>query len=105
MEDEDQRAHPGEHVTIKSLRKAFEGDKMTRNNAEYLIRKTGEFLKDREEECELRMHDAVRLVGQTKTMVLKISEDTTKIEGMLRSQERAPIDARHDAIMAGLDPA
>merc|ERR1719197_654747 len=77
---------------------------MTRNNAEYLIRKTSEFLSDKEEECELKMHDAIKLVGQTKSMVLKISEDTTKIHGMLRQQERAPIDARHDAIMAGLDP-
>jgi len=104
MEDEDQRAHPGEHVTTKSLRKAFEGEKMSRANAEYLIKRTAGFLKDREEECELKMHDAVRLVGQTKSMVLKISEDTAHIHKMMKDQERAPIDARHDAIMAGLDP-
>merc|ERR1719456_1069157 len=78
MEDEDQRAHPGERVTSKSLRKAFEHDKMTRANSDYLIRKTNEYLEAKEEECELKMHDAIKLVGQTKTMVLKISHDTQK---------------------------
>merc|ERR1719199_377394 len=104
MEDEDQKAHPGERVNSKSLRKAFERDKMSRSNADYLVRKTVEFLQEREEECELKMHDAVKLVGQTKTMVLKISQDTSKTLDMMKAKEREPIDLRHDAILAGLDP-
>merc|ERR1719456_795614 len=104
MEDEDQRAHPGERVTSKSLRKAFERDKMTRANSDYLVRKTNDYLQEREEGCELKMHDAVRLVGETKTMVLKISQDTATTVGMLKAKEREPMDLRHDAIMAGLDP-
>ena len=47
------------------------------------------------------MHDAVKLVGQTKTMVLKIGQDTTKTLDMLLAAEKAPIAARHDAIMLG----
>jgi len=104
MEDEDQKAHPGERVNSKSLRKAFERDKMTRANADYLVMKTIEFCQEREEECDLKIHDAVKLVGQTKTMVLKISQDTSKTLDFLIKAERAPTDARHDAIMAGYDP-
>jgi len=104
MEDEDAMSHPGEHVTSKSLRKAFEGDKMTRANADYLVRKTVEWMEEKEEECELKMHDAIKLIAQTKTAVLKISGDTHKTLDMLKAAERAPTDARHDAIMAGYDP-
>jgi hypothetical protein len=104
MEDDDAPTHPGKTVSSKSLRKAFEGDKMTKHNADYLIRKTIAFLQAKEEECDLTMSDAVKLVGQTKTMVLKISEDTTNALNVLKSRERAPQDARHDAIMAGYDP-
>jgi len=104
MEDEDQRAHPGMQVTSKSLRKAFERDKMTRANSEYLIRKTSEYKQAKEQQCDLKMSDAIRLIGQTKTMVLKISQDSAKTLEMLVKKEREPMDMRHDAIMAGLDP-
>merc|ERR1719199_448712 len=104
MEDEDQKAHPGERVTSKSLRKAFERDKMTRANADYLIRKTNEFLKEREEKCSLQMHDAIKLIGQTKNVVMKINETTERTQSHLKAVERAPMEARHDAIMAGFDP-
>merc|ERR1719359_2714886 len=77
---------------------------MSRSNADYLVRKTTEFLEEREEECELRVHDAIKLVGQTKTMVLKVSQDTSKTLEMLKTKEREPMDLRHDAILAGLDP-
>lgn len=104
MEDEDQKAHPGEQVTTKSLRKAFERDKMSRANAEYLIRKTNEYLKEKEEKCELQMHDAIRLVGQTKTMVMKINDTAEQTLGILKKAEKAPMEARQEAIMAGIDP-
>merc|ERR1719310_2413221 len=37
-------------------------------------------------------------------MVKMINDTTSKTLNMLKQQERAPTDARHDAILAGLDP-
>merc|ERR1712048_1536904 len=46
--DTDEPAHEGQRVSARSLRKAFEGDKMTKANAEYLVRKTQEWVKEKE---------------------------------------------------------
>eukprot|EP00971_Amphidinium_carterae_P061025 1207605-Amphidinium_carterae.1 len=62
FEDDGMPAHPGKHVTLRSLRRAFEKEKMTRHNAEYLVRKTVEYIADKEGESELTMSDAVRLL-------------------------------------------
>mmetsp|Transcript_83035 Transcript_83035/g.129709 ORF Transcript_83035/g.129709 Transcript_83035/m.129709 type:complete len:1179 (-) Transcript_83035:107-3643(-) len=104
MEDEDDKKHPGLIVNVKSLRKAFEGDKMTRDNAAYLIRKTNEYLAENEEACDLKMHDAIRLVGQVRTTVMKIDSDVQQTLGLLKKAESAPREARQNAIMAGFDP-
>jgi hypothetical protein len=104
MEDQDEKAHKGDRVTAKSLRKAFERDKMSRENAIYLIQKTNEYLAEHQGESDLRMSDAVRLVGQTKNIVMKIETTTDKALDMLVQAERAPMEARRDAIMAGFDP-
>lgn len=45
LEDDDFPAHPGELVTIRSLRKAFSKDRMTKQNAEYLIERASRHAK------------------------------------------------------------
>eukprot|EP00931_Biecheleriopsis_adriatica_P062561 TRINITY_DN3772_c0_g1_i1.p1 TRINITY_DN3772_c0_g1~~TRINITY_DN3772_c0_g1_i1.p1 ORF type:complete len:971 (-),score=160.93 TRINITY_DN3772_c0_g1_i1:190-3102(-) len=78
LEDEAHPAHPGDIVTARSLRRAFENEKMTRNNAEYLIKSVNEYLIS-QPEAELDITDAVRLVSQIRNKMLRnldIAEDT-----------------------------
>mmetsp|Transcript_13404 Transcript_13404/g.31474 ORF Transcript_13404/g.31474 Transcript_13404/m.31474 type:complete len:1091 (-) Transcript_13404:315-3587(-) len=104
FEDDGMPAHPGKHVTLRSLRRAFEKEKMTRHNAEYLVRKTVDYIKEKEGESELTMSDAIRLLGQLKTQVWKASDNSTEAVGLLRKMDQAPQQARLDAILAGEDP-
>mmetsp|Transcript_31619 Transcript_31619/g.69236 ORF Transcript_31619/g.69236 Transcript_31619/m.69236 type:complete len:1071 (-) Transcript_31619:108-3320(-) len=104
FEDEDYKAHPASRVTSRSLRRAFERDKMTRHNADYLIRKTNESLLERQDDCDLSLTDAVRIIGQVKTTVMKIDSQTDLAVEMLKAESLKPQDARFDAIMAGAEP-
>mmetsp|Transcript_94736 Transcript_94736/g.203489 ORF Transcript_94736/g.203489 Transcript_94736/m.203489 type:complete len:1171 (-) Transcript_94736:72-3584(-) len=104
FEDDDYPAHPGKQVTSRSLRRAFEQQKMTKHNADYLIRKTALYLKDKEGDCDLGVADAVRIIGLVKTQVLKIAEVTETMLDYMREDRRRPQQARYDAIMSGNDP-
>ena len=46
FEDDDDPAHPEKIVSVRSLRKCF--PKMKKHNAEFLIMKTHEFMKEEE---------------------------------------------------------
>jgi len=104
LEDDDYPAHPGKQVTTKTLRRAFERDKMTRRNAEYLVRRAGEWCIEQAGVCDLQMTDAIRLIAQVRSQVMKTSTQSDHIVDMLKAQERAPQDARFDAILGGYDP-
>jgi len=104
FEDDDYPAHPGQNITAKSLKKAFERDKMTRHNAEYNVKRTAEYLKEKAGECELTITDSIRIIGLVKTLSMKISESTEQTLEMLKEDRRRPQEARFDAIMAGRDP-
>lgn len=74
MEDDDYPAHPNKIATSQSLKKAFEKEKMSRQNAEYLIRKSVEFLKDRTDNPELDLPDAVKIIGNSHNLCQKHEE-------------------------------
>jgi hypothetical protein len=59
-------------------------------------------MEAKQEECDLKTSDAVRLIAQTKSMVLKISKDTAQTLDMLKAQD-APTDA-HQGAMTGGNP-
>eukprot|EP00927_Polykrikos_kofoidii_P067156 TRINITY_DN62672_c0_g1_i1.p1 TRINITY_DN62672_c0_g1~~TRINITY_DN62672_c0_g1_i1.p1 ORF type:complete len:1138 (+),score=201.41 TRINITY_DN62672_c0_g1_i1:75-3416(+) len=104
FKDEDEPAHPGARITARSLRRAFERDRMTKANAEYLVRKTRTWMKEGEDSNDLGLTDAVKIVGQVKTLALKISHQNDLVMGMVKDIVRAPQEARFDAIMQGIDP-
>mmetsp|Transcript_52777 Transcript_52777/g.94891 ORF Transcript_52777/g.94891 Transcript_52777/m.94891 type:complete len:1172 (-) Transcript_52777:100-3615(-) len=104
MEDDDQPAHPTLHVTPKSLKKAFERDKMTRHNAEYLIKHAVEWAREMENRCELSLSDAVRLIGIIRTTVMKVTDTSEKTYDLLKAQVNLPQTMRHDMILAGIEP-
>jgi len=103
FEDEDYQVTP-DRVTSKSLRSAFESKRMTRHNADYLIRKTAEFVKAKESKSELKMSDAVRLISRMQTTGLRVQEAVDNILDMMKEERRRPQEERFDAIMAGQDP-
>jgi Ca2+-binding EF-hand superfamily protein len=102
--DDDEPAHPGKVVTVKSLRRAFERDKMTKANAEWLVSHCKDFVEQKESQVELSLNDAVKVIGQVRTYVMKINDATQETLQMLRAERRAPMDARYDAILRGEDP-
>jgi len=74
MEDDDYPAHPNKTASAQSLKKAFEKEKMSRQNAEYLIRKSVEFVKDRTDNPELDLTDAVKIIGNSFNLCQKHEE-------------------------------
>lgn len=104
FQNTDEPAHPGPKITARSLRRAFERDKMTKANAEYLVRRTRAYAAEKEGEKELSLTDAIRVIGQVRTQVLKINCNTESLLELLKIQAKAPQEARLDAIMQGIDP-
>ncbi|CAJ1371336.1 unnamed protein product [Effrenium voratum] len=80
LEDDDFPAHPNEVVTVRSLKRAFERDGMSRLNAEYLMRQTADYAQEKGEDVEITLSDAIRVTGhiQKNTMLknLVLSEDS-----------------------------
>eukprot|EP00933_Yihiella_yeosuensis_P055854 TRINITY_DN5478_c0_g1_i1.p1 TRINITY_DN5478_c0_g1~~TRINITY_DN5478_c0_g1_i1.p1 ORF type:complete len:1043 (+),score=157.89 TRINITY_DN5478_c0_g1_i1:55-3183(+) len=72
FEDDDFPAHPQTTVTARSLKRAFDTKKMTRANAEYLVKKAVEYKKDMNIcDTDLNLADATRVIGQVKTCSLQ----------------------------------
>lgn len=84
LEDDDFPAHPAELVTIRSLKKAFSKDRMTKQNAEYLIESASRWAKKQEHNVELSVTDGVRMIGQTRTNVNKLLVLSEQVNAMLR---------------------
>lgn len=74
LEDDDYPAHPQKTVTAKSLKKAFEKERMTRQNAEYLVRKGVEYIKANLEQPVLDLPDAVKIIGNSFNIMQKNEE-------------------------------
>eukprot|EP00419_Tripos_fusus_P064457 CAMPEP_0172914584 /NCGR_PEP_ID=MMETSP1075-20121228/192685_1 /TAXON_ID=2916 /ORGANISM="Ceratium fusus, Strain PA161109" /LENGTH=509 /DNA_ID=CAMNT_0013773525 /DNA_START=37 /DNA_END=1562 /DNA_ORIENTATION=+ len=104
LEDDDYDRHPDDTVTSKSLRRAFDNKHMSRHNAEYLIRKTNEFVAGKEQQSDLRLSDAVRLISRMNTAVLRNCGHTEQLLKMFTQIQDQPKQERYDAIMAGIDP-
>ncbi|CAL1135238.1 unnamed protein product [Cladocopium goreaui] len=84
LEDDDFPAHPAELVTIRSLKKAFSKDRMTKQNAEYLIESASRFAKKEAKRLELSVSDGVRMIGQTRTNVNKLLVLSEQVNAMLK---------------------
>jgi len=104
FEDEDYQAHPGDRVTSKSLRRAFEAQKMTKHNADYLVKRTAEYVKAKDSFLEVKLTDALRIISRMQTTVLRTQEAAEQTLEMLKEERRRPQEARFNAIMAGQDP-
>jgi len=104
LEDDDYQLHPDNTVTSKSLRRAFQTKQMTKLNAEYLIRKSIEFVKAKEATTDLRLSDAVRLLSRMNTAVFRNCESTDQLLHQFKQFIDGPKHERFDAIMAGNDP-
>jgi len=102
--DVDYQAHPDDRVTSKSLRRAFETKNMTKNNAEYLIHKTNEYVKAKDLQVDIKLTDALRLISQIKTAVLRNNEVTDQLLDMFVELKDRPQQERYDKIIAGIDP-
>lgn len=104
LTDEDYPAHKGSTVTIRSLRRAFQKEKMTRANADYLIDKTLAWLKAKEGVIDLSLSDAVRVIGVVRNTVMRILSEAELCNETLREMRNGPMQARMDSLMRGIDP-
>ncbi|CAK0797620.1 unnamed protein product [Prorocentrum cordatum] len=101
FEDDEYPAHPQPKVTSKSLRKAFVRDKMTKGNADYCVRKSLEYLKEKEGELDLTITDAIREISKIGVQTLKIADQTEITLDMMREDRKRPQEARLKAIWDG----
>ncbi|CAK9098737.1 unnamed protein product [Durusdinium trenchii] len=104
LEDEDAPAHPGEIVTIRSLLEAFRNNKMTKENAEYIINHVRDFKMSKSHEVEVGLMDALKLVGRMRTISLKSTLRTESLLKQLKDESQRPQEMRYRCIMAGFDP-
>lgn len=86
MEDDDYPAHPAQHVTPATLRKAFEKDKMSRQNASYLVQMVAEAKMALQEEDPFTFSDAIKLVGQVKLINMKLVDTLESIMNYLQKK-------------------
>ncbi|CAE7573177.1 pkd2 [Symbiodinium sp. CCMP2592] len=84
LEDDDFPAHPAELVTVRSLKKAFSKDRMTKQNAEYLIENSSAFAKKQAKKIDLSVSDGVRMIGQARTNTNKLLSLSEQVNAMLR---------------------
>ncbi|CAE7474410.1 pkd2 [Symbiodinium natans] len=84
LEDDDFPAHPAELVTVRSLKKAFSKDRMTKQNAEYLIENASSYAKKQAKKINLSVSDGVRMIGQTRTNANKLLALSEQVSEMLR---------------------
>jgi len=104
LEDDDEPAHPSEIVTVRSLKQAFVTNGMTKDNAEYLIKKASEFAATEFKEPELELDQNLQVTAQLKTICLKAIRLSESVLELLKQESRKPQEMRYDAIMQGYDP-
>ncbi|CAE7483612.1 PKD2 [Symbiodinium pilosum] len=88
MEDDDFPAHPAEIVTVRSLKRAFEREGMSRTNAEYLVKKAADFVKEQTEQVEITLSDAIRVTGHIQNTMLKTLELGEESLDMIKTEAR-----------------
>lgn len=90
LEDDNFPAHPRELVTLRSLRAAFSKDKMTKQNAEYLIACASAWAAKKAGETSMELIDGVRLIGHVKTNALKTVNLLTSLEMLSKIEIAKP---------------
>eukprot|EP00930_Biecheleria_cincta_P020084 TRINITY_DN15174_c0_g1_i1.p1 TRINITY_DN15174_c0_g1~~TRINITY_DN15174_c0_g1_i1.p1 ORF type:complete len:1007 (-),score=181.58 TRINITY_DN15174_c0_g1_i1:249-3269(-) len=86
LEDDDRPAHPGNAVTVRSLKRAFDRYKMSRSNADYIIKKVIDYATEREAAVTLDLKDTCRISGQIKNYMLKNLASADEILKHVKSQ-------------------
>jgi len=69
---------------VRSLKKAFSKDRMTKQNAEYLIENSSAFAKKQAKKIDLSVSDGVRMIGQARTNTNKLLSLSEQVNAMLR---------------------
>jgi len=78
---------------------------MTKHQADYILRKTVDYIKKNATSLDFGLSDTVRLLSMLKVNVAKNVDDTQQILDILRDQQSAGMKAKLDAIMNGDDTA
>lgn len=86
MEDDDYPAHPSNYVTPTTLRKAFEKEKMTRQNSQYLVQRVAETKLAAQEEIPFTNADAIKMIGQVKLINMKLLDTFDYIMDLLQKK-------------------
>lgn len=100
LEDDDYPAHPQKIVTAKSLKKAFEKERMTRQNAEYLVRKTVEYIKVNLDQPVLDLPDAVKMIGNSFNIMQKNEEILEQSVITPQQADKNPVGILHTPVEA-----
>ncbi|CAJ1361197.1 unnamed protein product [Effrenium voratum] len=99
--EDDQPAHPGEIVTVRTLCEAFRKDGFTK---EYIITQVRAREFSKVSEVEVRLVDALKLVALMRTASLRAILRTEAILNQLKAESQRPQELRFRCIMAGYDP-
>ncbi|CAE7198729.1 pkd2 [Symbiodinium natans] len=114
LEDDDFPAHPAEVVTVRSLKRAFERYGMSRINAEYLVKQTADSVKERTQQVDITLSDAIRVTGHIQNTMLKnldLAEESLEMiktearnkEAAEKQQQRSAFVSNNMADMPGFD--
>jgi hypothetical protein len=102
--DDDDPAHPGLTCTSRSLRRAFENDKMSKAQASWLVKEAQKYVQEKNEENQTSLTDALKMIAQVRTESRKTQDMCKSMYLILKSHEDAPKEARYDAIWQGHNP-
>ncbi|CAJ1399010.1 unnamed protein product [Effrenium voratum] len=96
LEDDDFPAHPAPTVTVRSLKKAFAKDRMSKDNAEYLVESASMYAKKQAKKVELSVSDGVRMIGQTRTNAHKLMALSEQVNSLLKKFHMKHGEGSHD---------
>eukprot|EP00440_Ansanella_granifera_P023268 gb/GFBE01025268.1/.p1 GENE.gb/GFBE01025268.1/~~gb/GFBE01025268.1/.p1 ORF type:complete len:974 (+),score=227.42 gb/GFBE01025268.1/:1-2922(+) len=104
LDDEDCPAHPADLVNPRSLRQAFNKDNMSKENAEYWVKRASDYAKANHGEVTMSLLDCLKVMANMRTSGLKAIVTTERLIEKLREESRKPQEFRYTAIMSGFDP-
>lgn len=102
LEDSNAPAHPGKVVTARSLRKAFEDSKMSKKNADWLIKQATQYAKKADTSETISLSDALRIIGQVNNSSLSLGAIADRMHQKLM-EERERMESMNERFNASLD--
>lgn len=104
LEDKSHPAHPAKVVTSQSLKSAFSENKMSKKNAQWLIKQANKYAKSQTADETIGLSDVVRIIGQVSDANRRLAELADRMLDRLQDLRREPQNRRYDAIIAGKNP-